>query len=368
MVISDGRLYWIQDAYTTTGNYPYSTPVGDINYIRNSVKITIDAYNGTTTLYLAEPNDPIALTIANIFPGLLKPLAEMPAGLRQHVRYPEQIFAIQSTVYATYHMTNPLVFYNKEDQWQVPVLDSERSTTPMQPYYAVMKLPGEKRTEFIQMLPFTPRLKDNLSAWLVARSDGAHYGHMLAFQYPKQKLVYGPRQIVARINQDQTISPQITLWNQQGSEVIQGELLVIPIEESLLYVRPLYLQTSEARMPELKRVIVAYGTKIVMEETLKDGLIKIFGQSIAASLPVDRLESAAASMGPAAAVTGDVAPTGSDAGVSELAAQALDHDQRAIKALRDGDFALFGEEQKKRTETLTKLNELLNKKPDKIKK
>jgi uncharacterized membrane protein (UPF0182 family) len=362
LVISEGRLFWIQDAYTTSPNYPYSTPVGDVNYIRNSVKITIDAYNGTTTFYLAEPHDPIALTLSNIFPGMFTPLDKMPAGLRQHVRYPEDIFQIQSSVYATYHMTNPVVFYNKEDQWQVPVLDSERSSTPMQPYYAMMKLPGEKHAEFIQMLPFTPRQKDNLSAWMVARSDGEHYGHILVFQYPKQKLVYGPRQIVARINQDQVISPQITLWDQQGSKVIQGTLLVIPIEKSLLYVRPLYLQTSEGRIPELKRVIVAYQSKIVMEGTLKEALMQIFGRSIDAALPVDRMDSGTTSVVPAmAGLPGATTPatvvTG-DQSYADLAAEAGDHFDRAQKAARDGNWALFGEEQTKLGETLKKLQKI----------
>jgi uncharacterized membrane protein (UPF0182 family) len=369
LVISEGRLFWIQDAYTTTANYPYSMPVADVNYIRNSVKITIDAYNGTTAFYLAEPSDPIALTLANIFPGLFQPIDAMPDSLRQHVRYPEKIFAMQSAVYATYHMTNPQVFYNKEDQWQVPVLDSGQSTTPMQPYYTVMKLPGEQHTEFIQMLPFTPRLKSNLSAWMVARSDKPHYGHMLVFQYPKQSFVQGPQQIVSRINQDQLISPQITLWDQQGSKVIQGTLLVIPIEKSLLYVRPLYLQSSDGLIPVLARVIVAYQTKIVMAETLTQGLVQIFGRSIEASLPVDRFESNVLPVVPASSgvpgvpgvpgVSGIPAVgTGADQTVVGLAAQASDHYDRMTKAARDGDWALFGDEQKKLGDILAKMQKI----------
>ena len=234
LVIADGRLFWIRDAYTVSGNYPYATPVGDrINYIRNSVKVVIDAYNGTTTFYLAQPDDPLATTLGKVFPDLLQPLDAMPETLRSHIRYPEGIFALQTAMYSTYHMTNPAVFYNREDEWEVPVIDSEQ----MEPYYTIMRLPGEQRAEFIQMLPFTPRGKNNLAAWMVARSDGEHYGKMLVFQFPKQKVVFGPSQIVARINQDQEISPQITLWNQQGSEVIQGTLLVIPIEEALLYIQ-----------------------------------------------------------------------------------------------------------------------------------
>jgi uncharacterized membrane protein (UPF0182 family) len=358
-VVMNGRIYWIQDAYTTTANYPYSTPSGTLNYIRNSVKVVIDAYEGKTTFYLAEPRDPLALTMAKIFPGMLKPLSEMPAGLRQHIRYPEDIFRIQAAIYTTYHMTNPSVFYNKEDQWQIAtVLDSDRNGTVMQPYYTIMKLPGEAQNEFVQILPFTPQSKANLSAWMVARSDGAHYGHMLVFQFPKQKIVYGPQQVQGRINQDQVISPQITLWNQQGSEVNWGTLLVIPIEESLLYVRPLYLRSPEGKIPELKRVIVAYQSKIVMADTFTQALVQIFGQEVAAALPQDRLQSSATSVVEA---TPEM-PSGltqssdvDDTDMAALAAEAQLHYDRAQKALRDGDLALFGEEWKKVGETLEKM-------------
>ena len=196
--------------------------------------------------------------------------------MRTRLRYPEGIFALQAAMYATYHMTNPAVFYNKEDLWEVPAIGSESQPQLMQPYYAMMRLPGEQAPEFIQMLPFTPARKDNLASWMVARSDGEHYGRLGVFQFPKQKVVFGPRQIVARINQDQAIAPQITLWNQQGSEVLQGTLLVIPIEESLIYIRPLYLRSAGGRIPELKRVIVAYQNQIVMEETLDEALDRLF--------------------------------------------------------------------------------------------
>ena len=301
--IADGRLFWVQDAYTTSARFPYSTPAAaGINYIRNSVKVTVDAYNGTTTFYLVDPTDPIALTLQKTFPALLKPLSAMPEGLRTRLRYPQGIFEMQARMFATYHMTNPAVFYNKEDQWEVPSIDRgargdaqtrglEREA--MRPWYTIMKLPGETQPEFIQMLPFTPRNKDNLASWMVARSDGAKYGQIVIFQFPKQKVVYGPRQVTARINQDQLISPQITLWSQQGSEVIQGTLLVIPIEESLLYIRPLYLRSEGGRIPELKRVIVAYQNHIVMEPTLDAAIARIFapgsGETKVAGefLPVD---------------------------------------------------------------------------------
>ena len=245
--------------------------------IRNTAKIVTDAYHGTTTVYLADNEDPIGQTYSNIFPNLFQPLDEMPQNLRAHVRYPEDLFALQSSVYATYHMTQPAVFYNREDQWEIRAIDEGGDARLMQPYYTIMRLPGEKEPEFMQMLPFTPRRKDNLAAWLVARSDGEHYGKLRVFEFPKQKLVFGPRQVIARISQDQEISPQITLWNQQGSQVIWGTLMVIPIEESLIYVRPLYLRSAGGRIPELTRVIVAYQNQIVMEETLDEALEQLFG-------------------------------------------------------------------------------------------
>lgn len=356
-VVADGRLFWIQDAYTTSTNYPYATPFGArrINYIRNSVKIVIDAYHGSTAFYLAEPTDPIAQTIAKIFPGLLRPMDDMPPSLRSHVRYPEEIFQVQAAAFATFHMTNPQVFYNKEDQWQVPVIDSEGNATPMQPYYTIMRLPGEKDTEFIQMLPFTPRLKDNLSAWMVARSDGEHYGRLFVYQFPKQKVVFGPRQIVALINQDQVISPQITLWNQQGSTVIQGTLLVIPIEESLLYVRPLYLRSAGGRIPELKRVIVAYQNQIVMAETLNQGLVQIFGRSVASALTPDMRETTETEVVPTTVPDAAVQPIQD---LATLAAQANEIFERATSAQRNGDWALYGEEMKKLGEVLAQMEKI----------
>ena len=306
MAIADGRLYWIQDAYTTSNRYPYSGTVasgtnssftnGSINYIRNSIKVVIDAYHGTTNFYLVDPTDPIAQTYGRIFPGLLRPLDDMPASLRQRLRYPQDIFAVQASMFATYHMQGPAVFYNKEDQWEVPSIDIGDQPVRMEPYYTIMKLPGETGAEFIQMLPFTPRQKDNLAAWMIARSDREHYGKLAVFQFPKQKVVFGPRQVVARINQDQVIAPQITLWNQQGSEVIQGTLLVIPIEESLIYIRPLYLRASGGQIPELNRVIVAHQDRIVMAETLAAALDLIFpadGSAPPAARPLEQTRTTA---------------------------------------------------------------------------
>jgi len=359
LVVADGRLFWMYDAYTTSNRYPYSTPSGPggLNYIRNSVKVVIDAYHGATTFYMADPNDPIAAAYARIFPAMFAPLDEMPASLRDHVRYPEDIFAIQSSVFATYHMTEPAIFYNREDQWEVPIIDDTGDAGPMQPYYTIMQLPGETEPEFIQMLPFTPRSRDNLAAWLAARSDGEHYGTLRVFQFPKQKVIFGPRQVVARISQDQTIAPQITLWNQQGSQVIWGTLMVIPIEESLIYVRPLYLRASGGRIPELTRVIVAYQNQIVMEETLDAALVRIFGGTAAVpgadlSLTRDQTQSGTQSAVPAnAPATGGTAA----APLTGLAADARAHYDRAIEAQRAGDWTKYGEELKLLGEALEKM-------------
>jgi len=341
LVVADGRLYWMYDAYTTSARYPYSTPAAanGLNYIRNAVKIVIDAYHGTTTVYLADAADPIAATYARTFPDLFTPLEQMPAALRDHIRYPEDIFAIQASVFATYHMTQPAVFYNREDQWEIPVVDDTADGGPMQPYYTIMRLPGEPEPEFIQMLPFTPRNRDNLAAWLAARSDGEHYGTLRVFQFPKQKVIFGPRQVVARINQDQAISPQITLWNQQGSQVIWGTLMVIPIEESLVYVRPLYLRASGGRIPELTRVIVAYQNQIVMEETLDAGLVRLFG----GAPPEPDVELVRGDAPAGAGAPAPAAPSGAS-DLTALATQARGHYDRAVEAQRAGDWTKYGQE------------------------
>src|SRR5688500_335958 len=346
LVLADGRLYWLYDAYTTSTRYPYSTRAGDgSNYWRNSVKFVIDAYDGTISAYLADEKDPIAATYARIFPGLFKPLGEMPASIREHVRYPEDIFAVQSQMFATYHMTQASVFYNREDQWEVPTIEEStdgRGTT-MQPYYTIMRLPGEADAEFIQMLPFTPRRRDNLAAWLVARSDGEHYGKLRVFEFPKQTLVYGPRQVVARINQDQAISPQITLWNQQGSQVNWGTLMVIPIEESLIYVRPLYLRAQGGKIPELTRVVAAYGDQIVMEQTLEAALARLFGGGPARRTAADGEVVQAPGAQPAPAAGAPPVPSAPEL-TAGLAAEARGHYDRAIAAQRAGDWARYGEE------------------------
>ena len=369
--IADGRLYWIQDAYTVSSRYPYSTPApSGINYIRNSIKAVVDAYHGTTRFYRIDANDPISTTLEKIFPGLLRPLDEMPEGLRTRLRYPQGIFQLQVGMFSTFHMTNPATFYNKEDQWEVPVLEARAGeSSRMLPYYTIMKLPGEQREEFIQMLPLTPRQKDNLAAWLVARSDGENYGRLMVFAFPKQKVIFGPRQVVARINQDQVIAPQITLWNQQGSEVIQGTLLVIPIEESLIYIRPLYLRSAGGRIPELKRVIVAYQNRIVMEETLDEALERIFpatggdrlvsGDTPTAVMTREAAREAAAgelAAGVGQQIAQPAAPPAATGETGTLAAQARETYQRALRAQREGNWAQYGEEIRRLGDILERLS------------
>ncbi len=270
-------LYWIVDAYTTSDRYPYSdTGKEGINYIRNSIKVVIDAYHGTVNFYIADQSDPIIATWSAIFPNMFKPLSTMPVNLRSHTRYPVDFFKIQSERLMTYHMTDPQVFYNREDQWQIPNEIYGSEPRPVEPYYLITSLPTVPFEEFILLLPYTPKQRTNLIAWLAARSDGKNYGRLVLYVFPKERLVYGPEQIEARINQDPVISQQISLWNRQGSRAIQGNLLVIPIEQSLLYVEPIYLEATQNSLPTLVRVVVAYENRIVMAQTLEQALQGIF--------------------------------------------------------------------------------------------
>ncbi len=339
MVIrDDGRLQWILDAYTATNRYPYAQPVGaGINYLRNSVKVVIDAYDGSITAYLAEPTDPLIQTYAKIFPGIFTPLADMPEDLKAHIRYPEDLFRIQTALYTTYHMSEPAVFFHREDQWQTPAQATGGQAGDPYLRHMVMKLPGEPREEYIGMTPFTPRGKDNLAAWMVARNDGEHYGQLIVYRFPRQSLVFGPTQILNRINQDTEISQQISLWDQRGSQVIRGHLLVIPIEESLIFVQALYLRAEGGRIPELKRVIVAYQSRVVMEETLEASLARLFGGGAGLAPRPLQLEEAAA--GAAAGPAGATPAT-----LADLIRQAAEHYDRAIAAQRAGDWAAYGAE------------------------
>ena len=270
-------LYWVIDAYTTSDRYPYSDPgQRNFNYIRNSVKIVVDAYNGDVDFYIADASDPIVKTWRQIFPNLFKPLADMPPDLRRHIRYPEDMFSTQSERLLIYHMTDPQVFYNREDQWRIPQEIYGTKQQPVAPYYLIMKLPTGSSEEFILFHVYTPTSRNNLIGGLFARSDGENYGKLLMFELPKQRLIYGPEQIEALINQTPSISQQISLWNREGSSVIQGNLLVIPIDQSLLYIEPLYLEATENSLPTLTRVIAAYEDKIVMKPSLEEALDGIF--------------------------------------------------------------------------------------------
>ncbi len=285
IVVSQGRLYWIADAYTVTDMYPYSEPLysqntGVFNYIRNSVKVVVDAYTGDVTFYVIDSEDPVIQTYMRIFPDMFREFSDMPEDLQAHVRYPEDLFSIQSSIYSVYHMKDPRVFYNKEDMWVIPDEVYRETRQQITPYFVIVHLLGEDKEEFFLMIPFTPRGKENMIGWMAARCDQPGYGSKLVYQFSKQELVYGPMQIEARIDQDTDISQFFTLWGQSGSSVVRGNTLVIPLENSILYIEPIYLEATErGTLPELKRVIVAYGNRLTMQDTLQDALSVIFGQA-----------------------------------------------------------------------------------------
>ncbi len=325
LVLSDGRLVWMIDGYTTSNRFPYSTPVltynKEINYIRNSVKIAIDAYNGTISCYISDTKDPVIQAYSRIFPGVLKDIKEMPADLQKHIRYPEDIFNIQSHILLRYHMTNPNVFYNSEDAWQIPSQIYGDNEEPIHSYYLVTRLPGEKESGFLLIMPFSPYKKMNMLAFLTAKCDPAEYGRLQLFQLPKDKLSYGPMQMEARINVEPEISKQLSLWNRTGSSVIRGNMLIIPIEESLIYIEPLYLKAEATEMPELKRVIVSFSDQIAMESDLPTSLQKVF------------YGSSYSETGKAASGT-----------LRELADMAYFHYMRAEQYMREGNWKGYGEE------------------------
>ncbi len=337
VVAEDGTLQWIQDAYTVTTRYPYSYRSADgTSYMRNSVKIVIDAYNGTMTPYVSDPRDPLIRTWARIYPGVFKPIDSMPASLRAHVRYPDDLFRAQTARYVTYHMDTPATFYNREDEWQVPEVTRKDESVPFM-RHIIMRLPDEKAAEYIYMAPFTPRGKDNLAAWMVARNDGANYGRLRVYRFPRQSLVFGPKQIENRINQNTEISRQVSLWDQKGSAVIRGDLLVIPIEEALLYVQPMYLQAEGGAIPELKRVVVAYQNQVIMRETLDAALSDMFGGAVGRSATGTAADTVAASGGATTA-------RGLDAATRSAIVEAQRRYQAAMDAQRQGDWARYGEE------------------------
>jgi uncharacterized membrane protein (UPF0182 family) len=372
IVLSNGKLYWICDAYTRTSHYPYSQPIGNFgNYIRNSVKAVVDAYDGSVELYVAEPGDPIIRSYQKIFPHMFKPLDEMSADLRRHIRVPKTLFEIQARIFAKYHMTDPHVFYQNEDLWAFPKETYQQDEREMEPYHNIMRLPGEageeEKEEFVLMLPFTPQGKHVLRAWMCARNDGDQYGKLLVYNFPKGEQVDGPYQIEARISQNEQIREQLALWIQGGDVVIRGNLLIVPIPSqlergapvspietkgSLLYVEPVFLQAARGEIPELKRVIVAYGDRIVMERDLERGLDKLFGRESAlakASQPVP--PDIGAKQGGAEPTSTRLSP--------ELARRAWQHLQQAKESYGD-DWAKFGQQMKKLEQVLKDLNDQAN--------
>ncbi len=344
LVISEGRLFWLQDAYTTTDLYPYSQPVRNVgNYIRNSIKIVIDVYNGDMKYYVIDEQDPLARTYMKIFPDLFVSGDRMPDDIRKHIRYPEDLFTIQSQLYSIYHMTDPNVFYNKEDLWNIPSETYAENNIQMQPYYIISQLPDQEKPEFLLMMPFTPATKNNMISWMAGRSDGENYGELVVYNFPKDTLVYGPMQIESRIEQDSDISQLLTLWSQRGSRVIRGNLLVIPVENSILYIEPIYLQAETSELPELKRVIVAFGNQIVMRENLELALAEIFGKEEPAVI-----EEYIPDMEREIALPGTI---------KELSEQAVDIYEQAQESLKEGNWSKYGDLIKELEDILIKLRD-----------
>ncbi len=382
LVISEGRLYWVQDAYTTSNMYPYSIRTiavsnTQLNYIRNSVKITIDAYNGDVCFYVIDKEDPVIKSYIAIFPELFKPIEQMPSNLKKHIRYPKDLFKVQADIYRTYHMKDPQVFYNQEDLWQIPDEIYGNSPQKMEPYYIILRLPKEPKGEFVLMIPFTPSSKQNMIAWMAARCDLHNYGTLIVYKLPKEKLVFGPMQIEARVDQQTNISKELTLWGQRGSTVIRGNLLVIPIRETFIYVEPIYLVAKQseteppmqeptqqrrtlmrrqktqvttvsqaglsrnnAALPELKRVIVAFGNHLIMSKNLDSALRSLLGKG--EFTPLRQRPSSAG--GPSPSMT-------------DMARQALEHYNKAMEHLRAGNWAGYGKEQKIVQQILHKIAE-----------
>lgn len=348
-----GKLYWMQDAYTYTNKYPYSQPFDDWgnNYIRNSVKIITDAYSGEVNFYIADDSDPIVNTLRKVFPNLYKSIDEMPADLRKHVRYPVDMFMVQAEMYTTFHMSDPWVFYNKEDPWIIPNEIVDDKQQKMEPYYINMTLDQDEGTEFVLMMPFSPKSRPNMIAWMGARMDGDNYGKMMVYNFPKQETIYGPEQVESRINQNTSIAQQLTLWDQRGVRVYRGNLLVIPVDNSILYIEPIYLQADNSKLPELKRIIAGFGEKLVMEPTLDEALLKLFGEGPrppeAAKPDVDTPD----------VDTPEETPFKS---VQELAQQARDIYDRANEQLKEGNWAGYGESIEKLNVIISELEAAAN--------
>lgn len=327
IVLDQGRLFWIIDAFTTSHNYPYAiqTP-GWGNYVRNSVKVIVDAYHGTVSFYLADPSDPIAATWDKSFPNMFRNLEDMPEGLQAHLRYPEDLFRIQAQVYAKYHMTNPLVFYNDEDAWKIPEERYQSEIVSMEPYYSILQLRDDSEPEFTLMLPFIPAKQiSNMVGWMAALNDPPNYGKLIVYRFYKDRHVYGPMQIESRIDQDSEISQQLTLWDQRGSRVIRGNLLVIPLNGAILYVEPIFIQSEQSSIPELSRVILVFEDQVVMTRTLDEALEQVFGKEQEQFPPAQEVETPSDSLS-----------------YEALAKQAKAVFDQAIAAQKAGDWASYG--------------------------
>lgn len=345
-VTVEGGIYWLMDAYTTTSYFPYSQPISGLgNYMRAAFKVVVNAYTGSVDIYLYDEADPIGRAYKNVFPNLIKPKSEFPQEFAAHIRYPEQLFLAQAQILQTYHMTNPEVFFNKEDVWDVPQEIYQGQTVRMDPYYTMVQFPGENRAEFVLMLPFTPRGKQNMVSWLAGRSDGDNYGELVLYRFPKDRVIYGPMQIEARINQDAEISQMLNLWNQQGSSVQRGNLLVLPLNDNILYVEPIYLQASQGQIPELRLVVLSDGNNIIYGRTFREALDRI--QSLVTdetALPEDGYK------------TDDFVET-KDADYAELARLAWEAFLESEEALQSGpDWERYGRAQAKLRELLARLN------------
>lgn len=348
MVTVDGKLYWMVDAYTTSSNYPYSQPFQeDINYIRNSIKVVVDAYNGNVNFYVVDESDPIAQTYAKIYPKLFRSYDEMPEGLKAHIRYPNTLLQIQANIYARYHMEDISVFYLNEDQWDIAYEIYGTEQAQMTPTYYIAKLPGEEKAEFFNSIPFTPKSKKNMTALMVARNDGDNYGELVLYQFPKSKTIYGPEQVEAQIDQNTEISKEFSLWNSSGTKYRRGNMFIIPINTSILYVEPVYLEATNSSIPEVKRIIVAYGDRIAYEQTLAECLVSLFGEEAAGGV-----DSAGGSV-----VEDETAQTKPDGDLTqaELIQKAVDAFNNADAAMKSGDWAAYGKYLDELEDALNKL-------------
>lgn len=359
IVVYDGRLVWIQDAYTVSDRFPYATPSpSGLNYIRNSVKVVIDAYNGTVNFYVSDPDDPIIQTYDKAFPGLFRPFSAFPEGLEAHVRYPEDMFTVQAQQYLTYHMEDVRVFYNKEDLWEIPLEIFDGNEQLMEPYYVTLELRGESEPEYLLIQPFTPAGKNNMIGWMAARNDPENYGELVVYELPKQELIFGPLQVEGRIDQEPEVSEQFSLWDQRGSRVIRGNLLVVPIDDSFLYVEPIYLLSDRSALPELKRVIVASDTRIAMRETLQGALTALLSDEPNVIVVEDGTTPAPEATTPEGGGETTAPPLAADATIEELVAAANNHFEAAENAQRAGDWVTYGRELEALNQTLERLMQL----------